>query len=178
VTAVGVTRERIVRAATGLFRRQGVTRAGIGEICARAGVTKGVFAHHFPGGKQELVVEVVARNRQAVESALADVEPNASLAEVVRRTFASYADALRKKGSDFGCPVAASVVDASQESPPVRAAARKAFASWGALLDRDGDGARGELAVAALEGAILLARAQRDPRVLERIGRTLAALIE
>jgi TetR/AcrR family transcriptional repressor of lmrAB and yxaGH operons len=177
VTAAGVTRDRIIRAATGLFRRRGVTRAGIGDICARAGVTKGVFAHHFPGGKEELVVEAVARNRSDVEAALSTVAPDAPIAEVIAWTFNSYADALAAKGSDFGCPVAASVVDASQASAAVRAAARDAFATWAARLDRDGDGTRGVLAVAALEGAILLARAEDDPRVIERIGRALAALI-
>ena len=182
MTAAGVTRERIIRAATGLFRRQGVSRAGIGAICARAGVTKGVFAHHFPGGKEELVVEVVTRNGAAVEAALNAVEPDTT-AEAVARTFSAYAETLASKGSDFGCPVAASVVDLSQASPAVRGAAREAFATWVARLDRTGAGsdrarARGELAVAALEGAILLARAEDDPRVVERIGRTLAALID
>lgn len=44
------------------------------------------------------------------------------------------------------------------------------------LPDHDADVAT--LVVAALEGAILLARADADPTVLERAGRTLARLVQ
>ena len=73
-------------------------------------------------------------------------------------------------GTDLGCPVAAAVVDASATSPGVRAAAGAAFGSWAEEL-----GADGELVLAALEGAILLARAHDDPEVVTRVGRALAA---
>jgi TetR/AcrR family transcriptional repressor of lmrAB and yxaGH operons len=175
VSKPGDTRARIVRSATGLFRRQGVTRAGVGTICARAGVTKGVFAHHFPGGKEELLLEVVARNRADVEDAWRGIAGDADAPAMIAGVFAEYAALLRERGSDFGCPVAASVVDVSELSPAVRAAARDAFSAWSARVDVRAGGL-GELVVAALEGAILLARAADEPAVVERVGTTLAAL--
>lgn len=165
MSAPGATREAIVRAATGVIRRRGVTGAGVGEVCARAGVTKGVFSHHFPGGKEELVAAVVRRNH-------ADVLALAGAAGTVEAAFAGYAHLLGERGTDFGCPVAAAVVDASEGSPAVRGAAGDAFAAWAEAL-----GPHGELAVAALEGAILLARASDDPEVVARVGRALAALL-
>ena len=178
------TRERLVRAATGLFRRRGVSGTGLAVICARAGVTKGVFMHHFPGGKEELAVAVIARNGEDVRRALTDPGPARALtmAAAVETYFASYAGLLRAKGTDFGCPVAAGVVDASESSPAVRQATQFAFDGWRAAL-RALPGSPSsipvdELVVAALEGGILLARAGQDPGVLERIGHALAGLID
>jgi TetR/AcrR family transcriptional regulator, lmrAB and yxaGH operons repressor len=178
------TRERLVRAATGLFRRRGVSGTGLAEVCARAGVTKGVFMHHFPGGKEELAAAVIARNGEDVRRALTGLGPAQALtmAAAVETYFASYAGLLRAKGTNFGCPVAAGVVDASENSPAVRQATHVAFDGWRAAL-RALPGAPSavpvdELVVAALEGGILLARAAQDPYVLERVGHALADLID
>jgi AcrR family transcriptional regulator len=174
VTGVGVTRERLVRAATSALMREGVHGSGVGEICERAGVTKGVFSHHFPGGKEQLVLEVIDRTRLDLSSVLQGFDSE-SPAGQVRGLFATYADRLRHHGSDRGCPVVAAVVDSSAQSARVRAAARAAFAEWATQLGwRDGVG---ELVVAALEGAILQARAQDDPDVVARLGHTLAELL-
>jgi AcrR family transcriptional regulator len=174
VTGVGVTRERLVRAATSALMRRGVHGSGLGDICGRAGVTKGVFTHHFPDGKEQLVVEVIDRNRAELTAVLHSLQDR-SAAERVRGLFATYADRLRRNGTEFGCPVAAAVVDVSAQWPQVREATRAAFAEWSTEL---GCGDRvGELVVAALEGAILQARAQDDPDVVNRIGSALADLM-
>lgn len=178
----GQTRDRLITGATGLFRRRGVARTGIGDICARAGVTKGVFSHHFPGGKTDLVLEVIRRNAREVEHGIAmRLDGQQPAADLVDQLFAGYSEFLRVKGPDFGCPVAASVVDASAGSPPVRAAAQSAFDAWRDALRRSP--ALGQLddldslIVAALEGGILIARAENDPAALERIGRSLSQLL-
>jgi AcrR family transcriptional regulator len=178
------TRERLVTAATGLFRRQGVARTGIAEICERAGVTKGVFSHHFPGGKNDLVVEVVGRNARDVERGLASLGPaqGRPLDVLVEQLFAGYTAFLEDKGTDFGCPVAASIVDLSAASPSVRAAAEAAFDAWRASLRRfeqmpDPASGVDALILAALQGGILMARAANDPSVLDQVGRVLGKLL-
>ena len=174
MSGVGVTRERLVRAATGAVMRAGVHGSAIAEICERAGVTKGVFTHHFPDGKEQLVVEVVERTRAELTSVVRSGRDE-SAASRVRGLLGTYADRLRRNGTDRGCPVVAAVVDSSAQSSRVRDATRAAFAEWASEL---GCGDRvGELVIAALEGAILQARAQDDPDVVDRIGDTLADLL-
>lgn len=172
MTGVGVTRERLVRAATSAVMRRGVHGSGLGDICERAGVTKGVFTHHFPHGKQQLVSEVVDRTRTELTSVLHGSR-HQSAPERVRGLFTTYADRLRRNDTELGCPVAAAVVDVSAQWPQVRDATRAAFAEWSEELG----GGVGELVVAALEGAILQARAQGDASVVDRIGDTLADLL-
>jgi TetR/AcrR family transcriptional repressor of lmrAB and yxaGH operons len=177
------TRERIIAAATGAFRRRGVAGPGIAEICNLAGVTKGVFSYHFPGGKEQLVVEVVKRNGDdvaALFTAPADTA-GGTPGEAVAAAFAAYADLLRDKGTDFGCPIAASVVDASATSDRVRDAASNVFQRWTRGWEVDSSNVPNDVAtlvIAALEGAIIVARAHNDPEVLDRIGAALGRWVD
>jgi len=43
------TRDRLVQAATRLFRQRGYDGTGLTEILTEAGVPKGSLYHHFPG---------------------------------------------------------------------------------------------------------------------------------
>ena len=43
-----LTSQRIKEASVSLFAEQGYVAAGVAEICAQAGVSKGAFYHHFP----------------------------------------------------------------------------------------------------------------------------------
>lgn len=48
------TRDRLVQAATRLFRQRGYDGTGLTEILTEAGVPKGSLYHHFPEGKADL----------------------------------------------------------------------------------------------------------------------------
>jgi TetR/AcrR family transcriptional repressor of lmrAB and yxaGH operons len=174
------TRDQLVEAAIALFRRQGVSATGIDEMCRRAGVTKGVFAHHFPGGKRELLAAAVERNGRDVTALLTKLaeRSDGTVPDVVRQLFATYARLFRKHGWAYGCPIAAAVMEA-RENDEVHVGA--AFTTWRAALrafdDRFGHGVDA-LVVAAFEGAILLARAERNPDVFTEVGESLAALLE
>ena len=172
------TRDRLIRSAVEQFRRRGVGAVGVAEVCAGAGVGKGVFAHHFPGGKDELVAAVAATNGADVRALLARrTATDRPLPELVHSFFAGYARVMRERGTDYGCPVAAGVVDASALSAQARRAADAAFSSWSAQIAQRCPDDVAVLVIAALEGAILLARAADDPTVLDRTGTTLAALL-
>ena len=53
------TRERIIRVAAELFRRQGYDGTGLNQILDESGAPRGSLYFHFPGGKQQLAVEAV-----------------------------------------------------------------------------------------------------------------------
>src|SRR5882724_11274924 len=61
-TQAGSTKERILDATAALFLRYGYTGTGLKAIVAAANAPFGSLYHHFPGGKQELGVEVIHRS--------------------------------------------------------------------------------------------------------------------
>lgn len=176
------TRAALVDAALTLFRRQGISGTGVGQICHEAGVSKGVFAHHFPDGKRSLVAACLDRNGEDFALLLDRVlaRQGSSTADVVRTLFGRYADLMRKRGADVGCPMAAAAIEgpnggAGAGSPVAGAVDRwrsGLIGRYAALAGHD------ELLLAALEGALVLARATGDPGVLERVGDQLAAQVQ
>lgn len=54
MTEEPTTKDRLIVAATRLFRQRGYDGTGVTEILAAAGVPKGSLYHHFPDGKADL----------------------------------------------------------------------------------------------------------------------------
>jgi TetR/AcrR family transcriptional repressor of lmrAB and yxaGH operons len=165
------TRERVLRAAATLFQAQGYHGTGLNQVLAEAAAPKGSLYFHFPGGKEQLAAEAVDLTGgelcRLIEATLANA---ADLAGAVERVIDLLAQVL--SGSDFtlGCPVAAVALEAG-DNAWLRSACDKAYRSWIDVVARflAGHGLAEEQArtlatvtVAAIEGALLLARTQRD----------------
>jgi AcrR family transcriptional regulator len=183
-------RERMVFSAAQLIRRDGVAATGMREVAVHAGAPRGSLQHYFPGGKEQLVNEAVAwSGRYAGKrvarflAALEEPTPSGLFAEMVRHWTDEY------EVTDFagGCPVAAATVDWAESTESTRQAAAAAFATWtgpvaraltgmGVPEERAGDLAT--LMISTLEGAIVIARAERDVRALTTVARELGPLLD
>lgn len=64
------TRAQILRSALACFAESGYDATGVSEICARAGVSKGAFYHHF-ASKQELFLALLDDWLAGLDSQLA-----------------------------------------------------------------------------------------------------------
>lgn len=183
-------RERMVFSAAQLIRRDGVAATGMREVAAHAEAPRGSLQHYFPGGKEQLVNEAVgwagryAAGRVArFLAALAEPTPSGLFAEMV----CQWTDEYRTAGFAGGCPVAAATVDCVESTASTREAAAAAFATWTGPVGRaltdmgvpeERSGALATLMISALEGAILIARAERDVRALTTVGRELGPLLD
>ena len=183
-------RERMVVSAAQLLRRGGVAAVGMRETAAHAHAPRGSLQHYFPGGKEQVVNEAVAwagsyaaarvpRFLAALEQPL----PSALFAAMAQQ----WTDELTAAGTLAGCPVAAATTDSAQDIESTRAAAAAAFACWltsvtEALTMMHVPPARARalatLMVSALEGAILIARAERSPDALATAVRELAPVLD
>lgn len=66
------TKERIVDAAAELFSKSGYLAVSLRDIAAAAGLTHAGALHHFPGGKDELLMRVLERRDQIDADVLFD----------------------------------------------------------------------------------------------------------
>lgn len=174
------TRDRLVSTATDLFSRQGYGQTGVNEIMQRARATSGSFYHFFPA-KEDLAAAVL---EQATEGLDAEVfRPAAEAAgDPVERIFAVL-DHYRQRlvASDFalGSPAGCLAAELSETHPLVRAKAREFFDVTINRIESSLDEAAdslvpgvdrhqlAELVACTLEGALVLARAQRSTAPLD-----------
>ena len=113
------TRERILEAASRLFRERGIAAAGLATIMAEADLTVGTFYTHFKS-KEALLGEVLSRSLDARRDALRR-ELHDSLETAVR----SYLSPRHRDESGTGCPVAALAPEVARHPR----ATRRTFAS-------------------------------------------------
>jgi AcrR family transcriptional regulator len=180
----------MVFSAAQLIRRQGVAGTGLRDVVAHAEAPRGSLQHYFPGGKDQLIAEAAtwagrfAANRvERFVAGLPEPTPGALFAAMA----AQWRDEFRADGFERGCPVAASVADCAAGNPTVRRAANDAFAEWTAAVAtalramnvpyRRAD-QLATLMVSTLEGAILMARAERDVRPLDVVVEQLRPLLD
>ncbi len=172
----------MLRSAVRLFQRNGIAGTSLADVIAHAQAPRGSIYHHFPRGKAQLAEEATRRAGAHICDGI-DAAPDPVSA--VHGLVHMWRDVLI--GSDFaaGCPVAAAAAP-GEDAPGAQAAAGEAFARWqeasSDLLRRHGlpddrAAALATIAVASLEGAILLARAQRDIGPFDRVAAELERLL-
>ncbi|QXN94328.1 TetR/AcrR family transcriptional regulator [Nocardia iowensis] len=166
------TRDRLLDAGAALFRQQGYTGTGLKEIAAAGAAPMGSLYHFFPGGKEQLGVEAVTRSGQRYQRLIDLVfDRSEDFPGAVHLWFRLAAEALEKSDFGDGCPIATVALETAGTGESLRAACAAVFDAWldrvTEELVRDGHGLRqarslASFALAALEGAIVLARTTRD----------------
>jgi AcrR family transcriptional regulator len=106
------TRQRIIEAAGGRLKRDGIHGSGIATLMADVGLTNGAFYAHFDS-KEDLVARAVAEQlREQRESFSAQPPGRAGLEQIVR----AYLSVEHRDNPESGCPSAA-LLDEIGRSP-------------------------------------------------------------
>jgi len=177
----------MVRSAAVLIREHGLAPTGMREIAAAADAPRGSLQHYFPDGKDQVVSEALDWVAgQVTRPLLPDGTDRPQPArKVVADMFARFRRILELTDFAAGCAIVATVADASANDR-LRAKSAEAFGAWRAaltdVLRRGGAGkARAErlavTAIAALEGALVLARADRDLAAFDAVAKEITALM-
>ena len=162
------TKDKMIARTAVLLATKGLQGTSFSEVLAASGAPRGSLYHHFPGGKDELVLAAV---ELAGEKALAVLERLAGKPadEVADAFIALWRLVLEKSGFRAGCAVAAVTVAA--DDPALIARAALVFRAWrGKLADLLASGgipataapAAAATLISACEGAVILARAERS----------------
>lgn len=181
------SREKTVRAAARLLRRQGYFGTGLRDVLAEAGAPRGSLYFHFPNGKEEIAAEALALSALEVRQAIASAATASATAEEFLLRIAR-AMALNLQQSDFieGCPIAPTALELGKGMQSLAIAIRTAFQGWEQeiaaglrLFAFDADHAE-RLATASLsllEGALLLSRSYRSIEPMQRAEQVLSLLL-
>lgn len=171
------TRERVVEAASRVFRRSGIA-VGVDGVMAEAELTHGSFYRYFDS-KQELAAEALTRAIDAFEASLLaelDSRPDVDGIEAVTRRYLSRA---HRDNPEHGCPLPALLADIGRmdDGPRLALAGRIAL-----FVDRvsaacGGQRPRVVAAVATCVGGLLVARACRGQPLSDEVLRASRAVV-
>jgi AcrR family transcriptional regulator len=166
-------KKRMITSAALLIRERGVEATSFNDVIEHSGAPRGSIYHHFPGGKTQLVEEATRYAGEWTGRGLTAAFEAGDVATAIDRFVAGWRHTLESTDFAAGCPVVAVTVEGA-----ARDEAAAAFTHWEDLLaDALGSRSKATLVVAAIEGAVILARAQRSVAPLERVAGELKALV-
>lgn len=172
-------RDRMVDSAIKLLAMQGVQGTSFSSVLEDSKAPRGSIYHHFPGGKDELILEAIDRSGQNA-STIVERLRGLPAVDVVSAFVSIWRSLLTISDFRVGCSVLGATVSAGD--PDVIERAAGVFRSWetqlASVLAESGMAEAeaeelGTVLIAACEGAVVLCRAQRDLLPLDRVERVL-----
>jgi TetR/AcrR family transcriptional repressor of lmrAB and yxaGH operons len=167
-------KDALVRTAMRLFRRQGYASTGLQQILSESGAPKGSLYHYFPGGKEELAEAAVRLAATLIGEMLSE---HSARHKTTGAFVKAYCTTMAKwmEESDFrsGCPIATTMLETAPHSPALTRAGVEALAHWSGIIAPvfAAEGAskpeartKAQNLIAAMEGALLLARVRQSSR--------------
>ena len=188
----------MIEGAAEMIARRGVSATSVREVVRHTETPRGSIAHHFPGGKQQLIEEAVSFAGKAIAVPLDRMLQDKGAIEGVGLFIAFWRKHLEITNFGSGCPVLAVCLEEASDkhgvAPGDQGAAEQArlldiansvFLDWRSIiakaLQREGvsPGRAKRLAtlsVAAVEGTVAMCRASRNAQSLDDVSRELAVV--
>jgi TetR/AcrR family transcriptional regulator, transcriptional repressor for nem operon len=159
------SRERILEAASRLFRERGIDAAGVADVTRAAGLTHGGFYGHFDS-KEALAAEAVGRAMAASAKRWRKLLHGGPAEEALNALLAGYLSPRHRDARGRGCPLSALGSEVARQPESVRRSFTKGFLEMLNVLEElvlaeepANRRSRAILTLAALVGAITMARA-------------------
>lgn len=178
-------RERMVAGATTLLATKGLQATSFSEVIELTNTPRGSIYHHFPGGKDELVLAALEEFRGKMLDRIGEDHPGPEA--VLKAVVAAWRRLLSSSQASTGS--AAVAVTVATDADELLTAAAEVYQAWqqciaGQLeaggLTRKQAQRFAALTLATVEGAVVVARARRSleaydqavgllPRVLQTL---------
>jgi TetR/AcrR family transcriptional regulator, lmrAB and yxaGH operons repressor len=180
------TRESLIHATAKLIRQQGVNATGINEILRVVGIPKGSLYHHFPGGKDELVIAALHYAKEYLSQKFKmAMKGKASVEKGLEAVLDDYAAGLQKSNYSSGCPMATVALEVAGNNEAIRQACNEVLDYWIDSLvayfkHKNSKAGKKEAMefMTRLEGALLIAQIQKSDRPLKALKGQLADIIK
>ncbi|MFE5478491.1 TetR/AcrR family transcriptional regulator, partial [Nocardia sp. NPDC056541] len=179
------TRQKMLYSAVELLRERGSAGVTIDAVLARSEAPRGSVYHHFRGGRAQIMTESLALAGDAIGTIIDKAVEQGSVAAL--RRFGQFWNTLLAQ-SDFeaGCPVVSVAVGSSPDDRHLQPAVAGIIQRWQATLVTalEADGVESEravrlatMAIAAIEGAVILCRVNRSTTALDDVIEELEGLL-
>lgn len=182
------TKSLLIETATTLFQQKGYKNVGLNEILKACNVTKGALYHHFPNGKDELLVTCLHALKEDITT---DIEVIFSKHPSTENAIISMIDTLirsfEKDGTITGYTFSSIVSEMATMSEPVREACSDLYENIEQIYCTKllADGFSEETATdisllltASIEGAMMLCLTQKSTEPLKTIAKLLPNLLK
>jgi AcrR family transcriptional regulator len=176
----------MVLSAALLLREYGAGATSIDRVLAHSGAPRGSVYHHFPKGRAQLIEEAVVFAGDFI-SGLIDAAAQADdPLEACDAFFALWRDRLLSSDFRAGCPIVAVAVETNDDAPQLIRAAAEVFAGWreglAGMFSQHGippERSRrlAGFIIAAVEGAVIMCRAEQSIEPLEAAGAEIRDLL-
>jgi TetR/AcrR family transcriptional repressor of lmrAB and yxaGH operons len=170
-----------------LLQHRGYHGTSLSDILEASGAPRGSLYFHFPGGKDQIVLEATrASIDETTEWLRETLAETPSPATAVRQYLEAATGLLVESEYTFGCPVAPLILDANAGLPALADLCRSAFETWTTLLEIAFTGAgmnperAGSLALlvsATVEGGLLISRSYKLTGPLMDLAAVLESVI-
>ncbi|MFA1712424.1 TetR/AcrR family transcriptional regulator [Peribacillus frigoritolerans] len=182
------TKSLIIDKATILFQQKGYKGVGLSEILKVCNVTKGSLYHHFPTGKEELLIACLHSLNEVITMDIVDIfERYPTTLEATNSMIEKLIVNLEREGTITGYTFSSMVSEMATLSDPVRKACADLYTKiqgiyFKKLLE---DGYPKESAsnmalmmTATIEGAMMLCLAETSAKPLKVISQLLPNILK
>jgi AcrR family transcriptional regulator len=178
------TRQKMIVGTARLLAERGLQETSLNQVLELTGAPRGSIYHHFPNGKDELIASAVdlagSHAIQVIEQA-----EGSSAHEVTSHFVGLWRAVLTHSSQRSGCSVLA--VTVATDSTDLLSHAGSVFKTWrarlaqllriGGLMERDAERFAATL-IAAMEGAVVLTRAEQTMDPFELVAEQLLAEVD
>lgn len=180
------TKARMVDSAMRILRERGVSGVTVDAVLADSGAPRGSVYHHFPGGRDELVMTAGHAAADYITGLLTQAVQDCDMITALDLFISFWKHALIETDYGAGCPVAALGADSAADAARLLDLAARTFDRWkealAGAIEATGFPA-GEARVLAttlistLEGAITLCRVYRSAQPLDDVAGPMKSLL-
>lgn len=182
------TKSQIIYIATNLFQQKGYKGVGVSEILNTCNITKGALYHHFPNGKEELLIACLESMDEAITT---DIEVIFMQYETTQEALYAMIEKLVKnferEGTISSYTFSSIVSEMASLSEPVRNTCSNLYAKIQSIYTKKlvKDGFSKETAAsialmltASIEGAIMLCLTDKTSEPLKVISHVLPNVLK
>lgn len=179
------TKEKLIDVTSKLIREKGIAATGIAELVELSEITKGSIYHHFPGGKDELIISSLHNFKNLMSAAFKEsMKGKSTVKSGLVAILDYYIASLEKSNFKRGCPIAIIAIESSGNNKSINNACKEVMNYWIENLTsyfkyKGSNAGKHEATefITRLEGALIMSQIYNDTKPLSILKKQITTII-